>query len=275
MIKNLFNKMEKWDLIQHWNLVLPPSRPTKLQLSLIRNQMSVINRSEPVAVLGSTPEFLDLLHECDFQQIYVLEKNVSFYKTMLELRILKKTEQIVEGDWLETLPNLKDRFSLILSDLTIGNVPYEKRSKFYRLITETLKEGGIFCDKVLTHNGQNLSVDSLIQKYSFLPLNLLYINYFSCEMLFCSELLDIKKVLDTTLFYSILEERITNKRVKAFVQHAKKITPPGCLWFYGRKWEELKNEYCPDLKLIDVKDDEPSSPYYRRLKFFTFLKRTG
>lgn len=267
--------MGTWDSIQYWNLVLPPSRPTEAQLSSIKNQMNVIDRSKSVAVLGSTPEFLDLLHEYEFRKIYVLEKNINFYKAMLELRIFHKSEEVVEGDWLETLPDLKDHFSLILSDLTIGNVPYEKRNKFYRLITGALKECGIFCDKVLTHDGQNLSVDSLIKKYSYLPLNLLYINYFSCEMLFCSELLNIKNVVDTTLFYSILEERITNKRVRAFVHHAKKITPPDCLWYYGRKWDEVKTEYCPDLKLIDAKDDEPSSPYYKRLKFFTFIKKAG
>jgi hypothetical protein len=264
---------DKWDLMQSWNLVLPPSRPTAKQLSSIRYQIRGIDRSFPVAVLGSTPEFLDLLHECGFQKIDVLEKNIAFHKGMSEIRIYPSYELLVEGDWLVTLPEHKGKYSLILSDLTSGNIPYDERGKFYRLITQALCKGGIFCDKVLTHSGQNLSVDGLIEKYSFLPFNLLYVNYFSCEMLFCSDLLDIKQLVDTSFFYTTIQRRVKNERVKAFAKQAEKITPPDCLWYYGRQWDELKDDYCPELELIAVEDDEESSPYYARLKFFTFLKR--
>jgi len=105
-----------------------------------------------------------------------------------------------------------------------------------------------------------------------LPLNLLYINYFSCEMLFCSELLDLKQLVDTSLFYDFLDKKVKNKRVLAFVKHAQMITPKNFVWYYGRKWDQLKSQYCSNLKLISIEEDEESSPYFGRLKFFTHTK---
>lgn len=263
---------DAWNLMQHWDLVLPPSRPSATQLVNIKSHIRDLDRSRPVAILGSTPEFRDLLFECGFQDIYVLEKNPTFLAAMSAMRVYKNPERVIEGDWLSILPTLKCTFALILSDLTSGNIPYDLRSQFYELITRALTEGGLFCDKILTHPGQHIPLSSLVAKYTELPLNLLYVNHFSCEALFCSELLDIKQMVDSSLFYSVLEEKITTERVLAFVHEAKKITPLGCIWWYGRKWEQLQANYCRRLKRLVVDEDETSSPYYGRLKFFTFLK---
>ncbi len=180
--------MDTWDLMQNWYFVLPPSRPSALQLTRIRSQIAKVDRSLPVAVLGSTPEFRDLLYESGFRRIYVLERNAVFYQAMTQARVYCNAENLVNGGWLDTLPTLKGKFAAILSDLTSGNIPYDQRVQFYEGIEGSLMEGGMFFDKVLTHTGCNLSFDSLVEKYSTLPLNLLHINYFSSEMLFCSEL---------------------------------------------------------------------------------------
>jgi hypothetical protein len=264
--------MDTWDLMHEWYLVLPPSRPSAVQIARIRRQILGVNKQLPVAVLGSTPEFRDLLHESGFQQIYVLDRNAKFYAAMGEARVYGNAEHFVQGDWLETLPACKNRFALILSDLTSGNIPYDDRSKFYGVIANALTDEGLFFDKVLTHPGDTLSVDGLIEKYSNLPLNLLHINSFSSEMLFCSELIDLNQTVDSTLFYDILNKRIQNERVRAFAEHAKKITPPGCVWWYGRRWAQLTKDYCPDLILTSVDEDELSSPYYGNLKFFQLTK---
>lgn len=264
--------MDTWDLMSDWYLVLPPSRPSAVQIARIRGQMVGVNRQLPAAVLGSTPEFRDLLHESGFHQVYVLERNPKFYAAMTEARVHDNQEHFVQGDWLETLPAWKNHFGLILSDLTSGNVPYDDRVRFYGGITDALMDGGVFFDKILTHPGDTLSVDGLIEKYSNLPLNLLHINNFSSEMLFCSELIDLNKVVDSTCFYNILNDRIQNKRVLAFAEQAKRITPPGCIWWYGRKWGRLASDYCPSLIRTSVYDDEPSSPYYGNLKFFQLTK---
>ena len=263
---------DTWDVMDHWNIVLPPSRPSAWYLSRIVECAQNIDHRAPVAVLGSTPEFRDLLHEQGFDSIYVFDRNVSFYERMCRARIYNNAERFVEGDWFQTLPRCENQFHLMLSDLTSGNVDYADRSKFYSLITKALCPGGVFCDKVLAHKIPHLSVDALARKYARLPLNLLYANFFSCEMLFCSDLLDIKQLVDTGLFYAILEERVTNRRVRAFVNYAKEITPPDCIWYYGRTWSKLQGDYCPDLELLSEADDEVWSSYRGRLSYFTLRK---
>ncbi len=259
--------------MQHWDLVLPPSRPSATQLVNIKSHIRDLDRSRPVAILGSTPEFRDLLFECGFQDIYVLEKNPMFLAAMSAMRVYKNPERVLEGDWFSILPTLKCTFALILSDLTSGNIPYDLRSQFYELITRALTEGGLFCDKILTHPGQHIPLSSLVAKYTELPLNLYYINHFSCEALFCSELLNLKECVDTSLFYQLLEDRMTNPRLGAFVRYAKLITPPGFVWWYGRRWEKLQRGYCPRLESISILEDEATSPYHGRLKFYSHVRR--
>lgn len=262
-----------WLLMQHWDLVLPPSRPSAIQLARIRSQIRDVDRAKPVAVLGSTPEFRDLLFECGFQQIYVLEKCLTFLAAMSALRVYKNNERVIEGDWLATLPTLQRTFALILSDLTSGNISYDIRKQFYRLIAGALIEGGLFCDKVLTHPGPHIPISVLVRKYTELPLNLLHVNHFSCEALFCSELLDLQHLVDSSLFYAVLNERIRHERVRTFTKHAEQITPPGCIWWYGRSWDDIVDCYCNDLDTLALDEDEPSSPYNGRLKFFLHIKR--
>src|SRR3989338_4842770 len=124
--------------MQNWVLVLPPSRPSALQLARIKETIQYLDRSFPVAVLGSTPEFRDLLCEGGFTNIYIMERNENFYKVMSKARIYQNPEHFVKGDWLKTLPQHKGMFAFILSDLTSGNVPYLCRSQFYNSITDSL-----------------------------------------------------------------------------------------------------------------------------------------
>src|SRR5665213_857374 len=213
---------DTWDMMQDWNLVLPPSRPSAAQLSQIVETIRGVDRDNAVAVLGSTPEFRDLLYECGFTNIHVLDRNETFHNAVSAMRVYKNSETFIKGDWLETLPGFRNTFALILSDLTSGNISYDNRAAFYNLIAQSLRVEGLFNDRVLTHPGLNLSIDELLTKYERLPLNLLYANYFSCEMLFCSDLLEINKMVDSSVFYTALMERVKNPRVLAFINYAHK-----------------------------------------------------
>jgi hypothetical protein len=245
-----------------------------MQLAMIKSRITAVDRALPVAVLGSTPEFRDLLFECGFRDIYLLERNLNFLAATSRLRVHANVETVIEGDWLNTLPTLRDTFAVILSDLTSGNIPYDFRNEFYDKVAEALIGGGIFLDKVLTHPGKHIPLPLLVEKYANLPLNLLYINHFSCEALFCSELLYPDQIVDSSRFYDALDQKVDNSRVRAFAQHAKKLTPPGCVWWYGRPWKDLEPDYCATLERMEVKDDEHESPYFGRLKFYVFLKPT-
>ena len=184
------------------------------------------------------------------------------------MRIYKNPRTLFLATGCSHLQNSRGRFSIILSDLTSGNIEYSIRPQFYDLVTQSLRRGGLFFDKILTHPCPNLSIDLLVAKYSRLPLNLLYANHFSCEMLFCSELLEIANMVDSSMFYELLKTRAPNPRILAFIDAAQMVTPSGCRWWYGQRWETLKRDYCPSLELISTDEEEIESPYFGRGKHF-------
>ncbi|HEY1708260.1 MAG TPA: hypothetical protein VGG10_08330 [Rhizomicrobium sp.] len=247
-----------------WDLVLPPSRPAAWQLAHIQRYLAKLNRRIPIAVLGSTPEFRDLLAELGFQRIYVFEKNRTFYEHIGSLRCYHNRETLVEGDWLRTLSRYRGRFGAILSDLTSGNIPYEHRELFYLSVSSALAPRGCFIDKLLTHPIPHERLEVLEARYKSAPLNLATFNRFSCEFLFCSELLDLKSEVDSTLFYSLLAERFTDPRLKFILKAAQKITPKDCRWWYGRPWRGLRPSYFAYLKGVATIADVPESPYAGR-----------
>ncbi len=256
-----------WENMMEWAFVTPPSRPAKWQLDSIRVTIGHIDRTKPVGVLGSTPEFRDLLAEMRFAEIHVLERNELFHERLRELRIHNNEETVLWGDWLETLPGIRNKFSLLLSDLTSGNIPYEKRGMFYDFVSRALGPGGLFIDRVLTHPIAHERLDTLDAKYSDEPLNLLTVNNFSCEYLFCSELLE-RQVLDSTEFYKLLEQRFRNERLRRFLDECKRVTPEDCLWWYGRPWAALEQQYLAPWAEVTYIEEPEASPYVNRARLY-------
>jgi len=226
-----------------------------------------------VGVLGSTPEFRDLLVEMGFTRIYVFDNNIGSYERMSRLRIYSGQEEFVFGHWLETLPTFDGELAVLLSDLTSGNLTYEERADFYCAITRALSHEGLFIDKVLTHPTPHLDLNELEEKYRRRALNIFELNRFSCEFFFCSQLLGIVNVVDTNLFYSELDNRLSHPRLRAFLREVPKVTPRDCIWYYGRSWDLLEGDYCRDLHPSAVFEDEDGSPYKGRLKLFILRKK--
>jgi hypothetical protein len=264
--------IDSWSLMKNWKLVLPPSRPSVEQLQYLSSFAKNLNKTNAVAILGSTMEFRDLLYELGFENIYVFDRNEEFYKLTSKSRIYNNKEIFVHGNWVETIQNYKNKFSLILSDLTSGNVSYDYRSKFYMDIEQSLIDNGHFYDKVLTHDNF-ISVNSIFDKYKFLPINYITVNYFSCEMFFCSELLEETNRVETTKIYQQLNDLNNNLRIQKFIEHCKNITPEGFVWYYGKSWKELKSDYCKTLIKINELQDNETSPYFKRVRLFHLFKK--
>ena len=264
--------MDTWDHFENWSLVLPPSRPSADQIASVRQILASIDTSLAVAILGSTPEFRDLVFEAGFRKVVVFDKNKKFHSIATDMRVHRSQETLEFGDWVERLPDFEDTFGLILSDLTSGNVPYSQRSVFYQAITNALAPGGIFIDKILTHPCPHLSVEALFTKYDMMPLNLLSVNTFSSEMLFCSTLLDRRNLVDTSLFYQILDAEAPTARLRAFSRQARYITPENGIWYYGMPWAQLQSSYCPTLLSAEICKEGPTSPYFGRVKHFALRK---
>ena len=263
---------DTWEMMVDWRLVLPPSRPSASQLVRWGERLRELERNVPVAILGSTPELRDLLCELGFKDVVLFERNLKFLKAMTALRVTDSVEKVVEGDWLQTLTQAKNTFGAVLSDLTSGNIPYHGRREFYRAVEGMLARGGVFLDKVLTHGDELRPVTRLLDRYASLPVNLLYVNYFSCEVLFCSDLLKVNETVDSSAFYAELDRICVSPRLRAFATQARLITPEQCVWWYGRSWTRLEPNYCPALIRERVDEDESTSPYAGNLKFFTLRK---
>ena len=263
---------DTWDRMLGWQVVLPPSRPDALDLQRIAQALVGLDLKAPVGVLGSTPEFRDLLHELGFESIHVLERNLAYFDHVSAQRVYDNPETIVEGDWMATLPRLGGRFSVLLSDLTAGNVAYEQRREFYDGVAHALSHEGLFIDKNLTNPDGLLSIDDIDEKYRLKPFNLQTVNYFSCEAVFCSELQGELGYLDTSAVYSALSSRLNGARLQRFVAAATAVTPTGCIWYYGRPWRDLKDDYCRSLELEHRYDLEPTQPYFRRAHQYIWRK---
>ena len=263
--------MSDWKNMDQWRMVLPPSRPTVEELNRIERYIDNFDRTEPVAILGSTPEFRDLLSRMGFQKRFIFDKSVDFYQRMSKLLPLHTTdgELFVVGEWLDTLPNYVDLFRAILSDLTMGNISYENRYTFYKAIADALIPEGVFIDKVLAFDFQVPTIDELFHKYEHLPINLRTINDFSSEVLFCSELVSQRKQVDSTELYRLIDDGNYTDKIKYFSKAARMITPEGFTWDYGIPWSELSEVYASFFSnQIGYPNDDPESAYFKRTKQF-------
>ena len=255
--------------MDQWYAVLPPSRPTNVELQRVSTRLSSIEKSQPIAVLGSTPEFRELLFRMGFSNRFVFDRSSTFYERMGKLipNSVAIGEKLIIGDWLDSLPHWKNCFSMVLSDLTMGNISYSRRDAFYSSISNSLVDGGVFVDKVLAFDFEIPTLDELFEKYENLPLNLRTINDFSSEVLFCSELVMRKKLVDSTEFYKLIREGPYSEKIKYFADAAHIITPEGFTWDYGIPWSELSPDYSKYYSSQVVYcEEDPASPYFHRTK---------
>lgn len=266
---------DTWDLMTQWSLVLPPSRPDELDLARIAARLQRVDRAEPVGVLGSTPEFRDLLAESGFSEVFVLDRNEGFLRAMTGSRVYETPETIVISDWLDSLPEYEGFFGVILSDLTSGNLPYDERRRFNSLVALALRPAGLFIDKILTNESGLLSIDQIRVRYERASPNLKTANYFSCEAIFCSELQCDGERVETSRVYDRLTAELPGRRFAALIDVAQLVTPRGGLWHYGRPWSTLRVDYGVGLELEGRFDLAFDQPYYGRGYQYFWRKGTA
>lgn len=264
------NTSTNFSIIQaNWQFVLPPARPSILEIKRIELLLTEIDRAKNIAILGSTIEFRNLVHKMGFQKVYILENNLDFYeisKSWITHGV--ENEILVLGNWLDTLKRYHGFFDVILSDETMGFIDYNNRKDFYGLIFYSLKKDGLFIDKELTHPCRHIPIPIIMNRYKETPINLITINRFCCEALFCSSLLD-NEIVDTTMFYDILFNTYGSDPILyKYIELAHLVIPDNCIWFYGKYWNEIKDDYKQNYSNVLVYEDEKNSPYYGRVKHF-------
>ena len=262
-----------WDKVTQWSKVLPPSRPSREHMNWFRKHLQSKNREDRIGILGSTPELRDLAGKLGFTTVDVLERDMEVCARMTKLRTGSSEEILVEGDWQETLRARKGQYAALLSDLTGGNIPYDQRGEFYKTIASALDDKGVFLDKCLTHPGPHESFEELLEEYEWQPVNWETVNRFNCQIFFCSTLLDRSKQVDTTDFYKTLRELPTRENVRRILQMMLQVTPEGMVWYYGRRWKEIRDMYENHLVATETMGEKEGSPYYRRMKCIAWQRR--
>ena len=262
-----------WDNVTTWSMVLPPSRPSRQHLDWFRRHLQTRDRERRIGILGSTPELRDLAGKLGFTRVDVLDRDMAVCARMTELRTGNTEENLIEGDWRETLGARRGQYSALLSDLTGGNIPYDERCEFYRTIASALDDNGVLLDKCLTHPGPHKNLEELLERYEWAPVNWETVNWFNCEVFFCSTLLERSERVDTTDFYRSLRTRPNGENVRGILQLMPKVTPEEMVWYYGRDWKEIKMMYEKHLVATDTLAEKDDSPYYGRMKCIAWQRR--
>ena len=123
-----------WDKVTKWTKVLPPSRPSREHMDWFRKHLQTRKLEGRIGILGSTPELRDLAGKLGFRRVDVLDRDMEVCARMTKLRTGNSEEDLVEGEWRETLAARRGKYNALMSDLTGGNIPYDERDEFYKMI---------------------------------------------------------------------------------------------------------------------------------------------
>lgn len=250
-----------WDECQFWNSVLPPSRPTIEELDRLKSLLLGYDLRSEIAVLGATPEYRELLAQLGFLNVTVIDRSLAFIDQVQALCPSAKSENIIVADWSNTLTAYPQKFSLILSHLTSGNVPYPDRAILYDTIRASLAEGGVFVDTALTHRAGLLDPDYVLYRYSLKPINLATINHFNCEFVFCTKLIEEDKCVRPARLYEYAVRHSQSPAIHRIVDFCMQITPPDACWYYGIGWKEEASMVATSFITLAEFAQADSSPY--------------
>jgi len=249
---------EKWTtLARKWMYYLPPGRPSNTDLREIRGIIQRrLGASEKInaLILGATPEFRDLLYTLD-ASVSVVDRNPDMIKATSYLRLFDSKEQIHGEDWFDFLPRNEGAFDLILSDFTQGNMHYDRQEEFYWLVSNALAPHGYFVDRVLTFRSQSLVYSSkdLLKHFANCPLNLVTLNNVMFQLFFASDLTCQWEMVDVDRMFGVMEKHSEqDPGLRKFVTFMKEfIFGEGLVWYYGRDWTRISENYFKHLELVE------------------------
>lgn len=157
-----------WETITatQWKKLNYPWRPNQQELSLIENWIQEKHSSSKklkVAVLGSTPEFREIL-----QKYNLIADIVDFSKNMYEemgslLTLSKPKEKFFQIDWIEHLKHHPHYYDIIISDLIDRLLDKKTNINIYSCIKNSLKNNGILIKRNDIHiNNHKTDLHKLI-----------------------------------------------------------------------------------------------------------------
>jgi len=227
MTKNKFEQQMKqsWsDIAEKWKQYDYPAKPSSEEIRFFKSKIKDLfgrkkEKNIRALVLGSTPEFRDLLAKCEIDTV-LMDNNLNSVKAMT-LLMKKKAfrEEVVIGDWLKmSFP--KNSFDLVLSDSAQNNIKFKDFNKFFDNIFQILKPNGYyFFSAVHIEGNQQISFRQYIKKYQDNP------KYFKNFRNFAFEFMKLGR--DKNFYDSktkIFDFTKVDRKIKELVKK-KKISP--------------------------------------------------
>lgn len=230
-----------WKHFSSWDTVLPPNRPGRAETDLLRTCLLNANKDLAI-VMGATPEYRNLLKLLGFKAIVVIEKNISFLNSLSHLSIESEVETIVEGDWLDVLQEYRGKCDVIISDTTLGNIPFEKQDFLQTSMCETLQPDGILFDRIVHYRDGLCNWELINETFRFLPVNLETANLFHIMAVFRSPTIaEIGRVNAKSAYDAVIGQ---NPKLLRIAELTKLwVTPEMCEWYYDGKYRHPFKNY--------------------------------
>jgi hypothetical protein len=189
------------------------------------------------AILGSTPEYRQALRQ-EFAEVYIFDKHRGFKSLSDGIVGITDNEVFVEGDWNDVLASQLEKFDLVCSHFTHGNLRFENRKKFFAGVAGSLRRDGLFFDTIFDPQGRLHDLSEIETRFGAAPINLQTTNDFNAFAVFQSSILRQLKMVDTTAIYKWLAQVPSLHHI---ISYTKRLTPDGMTWFYdpGRSIESL------------------------------------
>ncbi|MDD2646998.1 MAG: class I SAM-dependent methyltransferase [Patescibacteria group bacterium] len=149
-----------------WAKMAPPARPSQTEQRFyekIIKQVIKDNKNPRILILGSTPEFRDILLRNKVKPI-CCDINRDVFKSLTRIMRRRGVETFILSDWIKL--KTKARFDLVLGHQVINMLSPVKQAVFFKQIYRHLKPGGLFITSVVIRaNDRAISLLSGFKRY--------------------------------------------------------------------------------------------------------------
>jgi cyclopropane fatty-acyl-phospholipid synthase-like methyltransferase len=135
-----------WNIAKKWQHYTEPARPSHSECQIVKN---TIGPGMTVLLLGSTPEYRDILIEKDCS-VLIVDNNKDNYHAMTMLMTRSPTqENFICESWLD-IDWMAQKFDVILGDHVINLLPKEQWPHFLQSLKKLLNPNGKLIQRVIT-----------------------------------------------------------------------------------------------------------------------------
>lgn len=129
----------KWNLQDVWHLYTPPGRPCASDLRFIEAYVGALDSGAKALILGSTPEFRDMMMGYGIETTCVDYAPASFERFKAHMKH-RDESRLVNADWREM--SLDGKYDVILGDLSFNMLPAKDWGGVTAKLAGALEKGG-------------------------------------------------------------------------------------------------------------------------------------